>query len=350
MDATLPLASTDRVLLFSPHPDDESLAAGGLLQRAHINGAAIRIVYLTDGDNNPWAQRAVERRIWIGARDRARFAVRRRDEVANALSALGLARDSAEFLAFPDQGLTGLLLRGSEHVVPQLQHDIEMWRPTLIVGPSLRDRHPDHSALAVLLELAIAGIRGGDPHPRRLRFVIHNTSLRNDLLPACSLQLTDDELAVKLAAVNCHRSQHFWRHTWLLGFARAGERYFGEEPSAEASDHPIRAVEWRNDACCLTLVSKHRVRAFGQRTLYLVGQTESRAYRYAIDLSIGRRRISVFDLDTRTEVGPAQLSGTVRHGTLVLPAGLLAAAGVAFAKLEHRFGFFDEAGWIEVAK
>src|SRR5207249_248864 len=71
---TRPLAfrRDDRVLLIAPHPDDETLAAGGLLQRVLAAGARLRVLFVTDGENNPWAQRATERRWRIGARDRER--------------------------------------------------------------------------------------------------------------------------------------------------------------------------------------------------------------------------------------------------------------------------------------
>ena len=52
----------DRLLVLAPHPDDESLAIGGLLRLARAVGASVRVIYLTSGENNPWAQRACERR------------------------------------------------------------------------------------------------------------------------------------------------------------------------------------------------------------------------------------------------------------------------------------------------
>ena len=63
----LSLLASDRVLVLAPHPDDESLAAAGLLQHARGRGAAIRVVFLTDGDRNPWAQLVNEWRWPVGA-------------------------------------------------------------------------------------------------------------------------------------------------------------------------------------------------------------------------------------------------------------------------------------------
>ena len=56
----LQFTAADRLLMLAPHPDDEALAAGGLLQRAIGADAEVRILYVTSGENNPWAQRANE--------------------------------------------------------------------------------------------------------------------------------------------------------------------------------------------------------------------------------------------------------------------------------------------------
>ena len=46
------LTSRSRVMMFAPHPDDESLAAGIFLQRAVAAGANVRVIYATDGERN----------------------------------------------------------------------------------------------------------------------------------------------------------------------------------------------------------------------------------------------------------------------------------------------------------
>src|SRR6478736_5359349 len=71
------ISRTDRILYFAPHPDDESLGGGGLIQHAVGVGAAVKVVFLTDGDRNPWAQRAAERRWTIGPKEQARWGKRR---------------------------------------------------------------------------------------------------------------------------------------------------------------------------------------------------------------------------------------------------------------------------------
>jgi LmbE family N-acetylglucosaminyl deacetylase len=53
------------LLVLAPHPDDEALGTGGLLQAAALLGVPVRVVFATNGERNPWAQRAVERRLWL---------------------------------------------------------------------------------------------------------------------------------------------------------------------------------------------------------------------------------------------------------------------------------------------
>src|SRR5882672_10265920 len=82
--SNLEIRPTDRIMVLAPHPDDESLAAAGILQRACALGARTRVLFVTDGENNPWAQRAVELRWRIGAADRSRWGMRRRAEALSA--------------------------------------------------------------------------------------------------------------------------------------------------------------------------------------------------------------------------------------------------------------------------
>ncbi|MEO6341976.1 MAG: PIG-L family deacetylase [Dokdonella sp.] len=163
-------SANDRLLVFAPHPDDETLAAGELIQVAHAAGASVRVVFVTDGDNNPWPQRWLERRWRIGDVERARWGARRRGEAAEALSRLGLdVQHNAQFLNWPDQGLTDSLMR-DDRGVDRLVEVMSAFAPTHVVLPTLADRHPDHNALRVMLELAVlrSGFNG-----IRLGYVVH---------------------------------------------------------------------------------------------------------------------------------------------------------------------------------
>src|SRR5262245_54609313 len=114
------LVPTDRVLVVAPHPDDEILAAGCLLQHAADLEAAVRILYVTRGENNPWAQRVHERRWRITPTDRERWALLRQREAIASLNSLDLPAECTRSLAFPDQGLTDFMMSGGRALIDLL--------------------------------------------------------------------------------------------------------------------------------------------------------------------------------------------------------------------------------------
>ncbi len=95
------LTSRSRVMLFAPHPDDESLAAGVFLQRAIAAGAAVRVVYATDGERNCWPQRVLEGKVRIREKDRRRWGVRRQAEALAAFGLLGSKATTSNFFPCP---------------------------------------------------------------------------------------------------------------------------------------------------------------------------------------------------------------------------------------------------------
>src|SRR5947207_9860693 len=119
-----------RLMLFAPHPDDEALACSIILQHAVRAGAAIRVVYATDGDDNPWPQRLIERKWHLDANDRKRWGKLRRAEALNALRVLGVRTFNVRFLGLPDQGLTNLLTRDCRAALDRFSAIIRDWSPS----------------------------------------------------------------------------------------------------------------------------------------------------------------------------------------------------------------------------
>ena len=161
-------------MLIAPHPDDEALACSVILQQAVRATAAIRVVYVTDGDDNPWPQRAVERRWSLSASDRKRWGKLRRSEALAALRVLDIHPEDVQFLALPDQGLTDLLLRDCNSALTRLIQVIDDWSPTDILAPSLSDIHPDHNAVAVMMRLIFADFLA--PRVSQWNYLVHGRS------------------------------------------------------------------------------------------------------------------------------------------------------------------------------
>lgn len=335
----------DRVLLFAPHPDDESIGAGGLLAAAGRAGATVRIVIATSGENNPWAQRAFERRVILLTRHRLRFAARREAEVLAAVRELGLAGESVLFLRFPDQGLTQLLLRDAAFFVSRLGTEIERFAPTIVLTPAAVDLHPDHSALAVACELALARSEGAHPPPRRLAFIVHNRSARHAPLPA--LHLDDADARAKRAAITRHESQLVLRGGFLRSLAAKAEPYSLVAIPPPGPPHPIESARWERGKLVLGLRPRGTVRAFGPATLRLLPAGATRAA-LSIPLPRHRGRVELTTYTTGLAVGQGEIRRAGSHLEIVLPGRLVAGDHTLFAKLERRWGFFDEAGWVRL--
>jgi LmbE family N-acetylglucosaminyl deacetylase len=340
------LRPEDRLLLVAAHPDDDTLAAGGLLQRAVAASTALRVVFATDGENNPWAQRASERRLLVLPPDRARFGARRRREATAALARLGGSPEQAVFLGLPDQGLTPLLLADAGRVAVTLRELVVRERPTLLLAPSAADLHPDHSALAVLLRLAIGALPAA-ARPRELAYVVHNPALRRTDAFPISHELSEAERSAKLAAIHCHASQLHLRGPWLRSFAARTESF---QPAPANAPHPCAGAHpTAAGTFAVPLATHPRLRAFGARTLLvLADRPGERPLALACPLPAFPRRLTVRDAASGTPLGEARYVGHALGGTLSLPGGLLAGATRVFVKLERRFGFFDEAGWLEL--
>src|ERR1700761_7349803 len=185
-------SKSDKVLVVAPHPDDESLATGGLLQRIFAENIPVRIVFATDGENNPWAQRYWEKRWKIGPNERARWGRRRREEALDAIRTLGGKPDCARFLNLPDLGTTDLLMHGTPDLSVLIAEEIRDWAPTVALIPTLHDAHPDHSALSVAFSIALDSL-GGLPI-RTWEYLVHAPSVS---LPfeSVKLLLSSEEVA-----------------------------------------------------------------------------------------------------------------------------------------------------------
>jgi LmbE family N-acetylglucosaminyl deacetylase len=227
----------ERWLVVAPHPDDETLAAGGLLQRARSAGASVRVVLLTDGGSNPWPQRYVERRIGLDAAARRRWAARRRAECRAALATLGVDAD-AELVAFgwPDGDVTERLFDPAAGAVEELRGALEAFAPTHVVVPAADDRHPDHNVAPVLLALAL---RGTARPPRVYAYRIHGGS-RGDGL---TLALSAAELDRKRTALECHATQLALSGRRFRGLVRPVEA-FDADPFGPAADRSPGLPGW----------------------------------------------------------------------------------------------------------
>jgi LmbE family N-acetylglucosaminyl deacetylase len=340
---SLKLTANDRLLILAPHPDDESLATGGLIQRAVKAGAKVRVLFATDGDNNPWPQRFVERKLQISYTDRARWGRRRRKEALSALEVLGLPKGSARFLGLPDQGITNLLMRAEEAVLFTLWAELKEWEPTVFVIPSATDAHPDHSALFVLVHLALLRLQS---QPRVLRFIIHEPRRKSER-GRVSLRLTEQEVSRKRAAILAHESQMALSRKRFASYAREQEVYY-TAPLQELRDehHAIVGTTFERGAMRiqLRLLPSHRDLAAGS-LLFAIESATQGSQRWILPLPGSSKCAALQDAVTGGVVRMATVRIKGRRAEVAVPIANLQPLQHVFIKYQRRVFLKDSAGW-----
>lgn len=207
----------DRIIIFSPHPDDETLGAGGYVATARDVGAEVYIIFATDGNH-------------LHLKDR------RHTEALAAAAALGVPADHLIFYNYPD---THLAEHDSE-LKAAIQQTILQINPTKMFVTDPVDIHPDHSELGRAVSQVNADKQPTRPlytflihfqeYPRPQQFRPHNF-----LLPPISLisqtrqwlrfDLTTADFDKKNEAVLQYKSQLRtpFLHSLMLAFVRQNE-------------------------------------------------------------------------------------------------------------------------------
>jgi len=336
-----------RLMLIAPHPDDEALACSVILQQAVRAGAAIRVVYVTDGDNNPWPQRALERRWRLSASDRKRWGKLRRAEALAALRVLGIHPADVQFLALPDQGLTDLLLRDCNSALTRIAQVIDDWSPTDILAPALSDIHPDHNAVAVMMRLIFADFLA--PGVSQWNYLVHGRSSAF-FDNAVELSSSESEIAKKREAIRCHQTQIKLSRRRFLRYAGRPERFLRvERESAGRRDGAVYFVSRTRDNLDVNL--RFSVDLFRmQRNKFFILGRDSLGRKRACQIRLPGRSADVEMLDCATNhcIGIARYQGHPFAGEFALPLDLFSPIHDLFVKVDRRSWFFDEAGWIEI--
>lgn len=125
---------TTRALVLAPHPDDETLGAGGLIARVVADGGSVAVALISDGEQGQRPELITQ----------VELATTRRAEFVAACAALGVDRDYMTLLGIPDLEIGGHFTSVSEQLA-QLAEDFE---PNLLLAPSGHDPHPDHRAVS----------------------------------------------------------------------------------------------------------------------------------------------------------------------------------------------------------
>ena len=190
-----------RAIIVAPHPDDEVLACGGLLQLLHAQGTRTVLVAVTDGAaSHPGST-------LLPPETLARL---RPQETLAALRALGLGMDGGAGPAAP-QVLRARIADGRVGAdIEQLQTLLQqLLRPGDTVFVTWRqDGHPDHEACGMAAAMAARACRATLVEMPVWSW--HWAAPGDDRLPwrrASRLELSPDILRRKRQAVDCFATQ-----------------------------------------------------------------------------------------------------------------------------------------------
>src|SRR6059036_3439508 len=234
------LPTHDRVLVFSPHPDDDVISMGGILRKLWENENQIVVAYMTSGNIavfdhdvtrhldfverasgslglDPSSLQRARSTINAGMEQKAPGDVDipvvqslkkfiRESEAIAALAAVGIPASAARFLDLPFYRTGEVRKRPlSDHDITIVLRLIEETRPDLVfVAGDLSDPHGTHRTCKAAVEQALARYQGQKPEVWLYRGAWQEWSLTEaDVL----VPLSQDKLNAKILAIFRHQSQ-----------------------------------------------------------------------------------------------------------------------------------------------
>jgi len=270
-----PFKKGERILILAPHPDDESIACAGIIQRALKSGAKVKILYLTNGEHNEPAFIVYEKRLIIKQGGFIGMGQLRRKEAVKAAEILGLKEDDLVFLGYPDFGTFEIFSRywqvkrpykdmltrissvpypnslsyhasyKGESILSDIEKVILDYKPDKIFSSHPADVNGDHKTFYLFLQVALSDLEGRIPAPKVYPYLVHFVGWpqsrhyhpEKGLMPPADFSrvklfwsradLSPEELQNKHSAILAHKSQTQTSAFYLLSFARRNELFGG---------------------------------------------------------------------------------------------------------------------------
>ncbi len=205
-DQGLEVGERLHLLVIAPHPDDETLGAGGLMQRVQKQRGRVTVAYLTSGDGYLDGVELETGKLKPKAKDFVNYGEERLHEALRALQAISISQKSLFVFGFPDGGLLDLLTtywsskdgfmspytRDSRPPYPgsldpataysgvalerELARLITHINPQWIAVTGPWDIHPDHCAAFHFVVRALRRLNASNPKfaaPQVLAYTVH---------------------------------------------------------------------------------------------------------------------------------------------------------------------------------
>ncbi len=203
MDPPISFSKESRVMIIAPHPDDETLGTGGVIQSALAAHSEVKLVYLTHGDYNEISSIFYKKWPLLTTPDFIKSGQIRKKEAAAAMSILGLTEKDLIFLGYPDLGTLSIWHRHwgetkpfrslitrinkvpyqddysyeqpyrGDNVVSDFEKILLLFQPTHIFVTPPFDLNPDHRAAYLYLQVALLNVEGRFQRPEVYAYLIH---------------------------------------------------------------------------------------------------------------------------------------------------------------------------------
>jgi LmbE family N-acetylglucosaminyl deacetylase len=282
----------DRVLILAPHPDDEAIGAGGLIQRALSAGAKVNIICFTNGDFNQAAFLVYEKKPAILQKQFVLLGETRRLESIKGIENLGLGNNDIKYLGYPDFGTLRILLEYwdplhpyksplsreekvpypesfspnapycGESILNDLEKLISDFKPTKIFVSSPIDLNNDHKALYLFLQVVLWDLKDTIGIPDVFEYIVHAKNwpeiqgyypskkltypvfIKGDEITWYNFALTVAETEKKYKAVLSYKSQLSYKPKFLVSFVKSDE-IFSKFKEIDLKDSGTTDLQWQ---------------------------------------------------------------------------------------------------------
>jgi len=382
--AEITFRRSDRVLVLAPHPDDEAIAAFGVMKKALSAGAKVKVACLTNGDNNEIAFLMYKKHPVLSAKGLIAMGETRMKETLAAMSGMGLAAQDVSFLGYPDFGTlaiftgywgddkpyeamltkqtkvpyAGAVSCGApyigESILADLKDILVEFRPTAVFVSHPADSNPDHKALYLFLRVALWDLAGSLEPPLLHPYIVHVRGWPApkgyhpglDLKPPApfkriswgTFDLTREDVEAKHAAIKAYKSQLSYDRSYLYSFARRNE-LFGDYAPLKMKDGGRSGIYGIEDgSISVHLATAGRSDVDRDFTVYLIGYKEGREFSGMPKLHIRMDADGLHCRDRHKRLSSKEVSADrgPRTITLRVPLSLLEYPDRIFACVEGR--------------
>jgi LmbE family N-acetylglucosaminyl deacetylase len=273
-----PPQAGDRIVIFAPHEDDETLGCAGYIQQAVAAGAQVHVVLMTNGEYPEIDIVLFEEALPLHPQQFVKLGYMRQRETLAALKYLGVT-DAATFLGYPNQyldqmwlpahwlpanpvrsirtrstrspydnGLTRRALYCGQSVLRDVETVLRRDKPNIVITLHPNDVHVDHWPTYCFVRFALEELASQGaafaPYCRVYSYLIHRDGWPSprgywpalNLEPPVSLELNGDTQWVvlpltvaqtidKQKALRLYRTQGGSFDRLLRSFARANELF-----------------------------------------------------------------------------------------------------------------------------